>query len=86
VGTGVWDVLQRGQEQSPGGGLGAKPPEARYAYTICNGQTHFRDVFIEDIQCTVGMGREFLFLVGWLGRGSEMACTKLKFSRSRTIA
>jgi len=33
----------------PSGGLGAKPPEARYGYTICSGQTHFRDVFIEDI-------------------------------------
>ena len=37
------------QEQGSGGSLGAKPPEARYAYTICSGQTHFRDVFIEDI-------------------------------------
>jgi len=40
------------QGQSPGGSLGAKPPEARYPYTICSGQTHFRDVFIEDIWCT----------------------------------
>jgi len=39
------------QGQSPGGGLRVKP-EARYAYTICSGQTHFRDVFIEDIRCT----------------------------------
>ena len=29
-----------------------KAPEARYAYTISSGQTHFRDVFIEDIRCT----------------------------------
>jgi len=28
--------------------FGAEPPEARYAYTICSGQTYFRDVFIED--------------------------------------
>ena len=28
------------------------PPEARYAYTICSGQTHFRDVFIEDMWYT----------------------------------
>jgi len=40
------------QGQSPGGGLWAKPPEARYAYTICSGQTHFCDVFIENIRCT----------------------------------
>jgi len=31
---------------------GAKPPEARYAYTICSGQTHFHDVLKEDIRCT----------------------------------
>ena len=46
------EVPSRVQGQSPGGGLGAKLPEARYAYTICCGQTHFRDVFIEDIWCT----------------------------------
>jgi len=43
VGTGVWvtEVPQRGQ------GV----PGARYAYTVCSGQTHFRDVLIEDIRC-----------------------------------
>jgi len=34
-------------------GSGAKPPEARYAYTFCSGQMHFRDVFREDIWCTI---------------------------------
>jgi len=30
------------------------------AYTICSGQTHFRDVFIEDIRCTVRLTRSLL--------------------------
>jgi len=34
--------------------------EARYAYTICSGQTHFRDVFIEDIRCTLRLMRSLL--------------------------
>ena len=40
---GVWgtEVPSGVLEQSPGGGLGAKPPEAKYAYTICSGQTIF---------------------------------------------
>ena len=38
------------QGQSPGGDLGRSPqkPDKTYAYTICSGQTHFRDVFIEE--------------------------------------
>jgi len=51
---------QWGTRQSPGEGLGAEPPEARYAYTICSGQTHFRDVFIEDIWCTLRLMRSLL--------------------------
>jgi len=47
------------QRQSSGGGLGA-PPEARYAYTICSGQTHFHYVFIEDIRCTFRLMRSLL--------------------------
>jgi len=46
------EVPQQVQGQSPSEGLGAKPPEARYAYTICSGQPRFCDVFIEDIWCT----------------------------------
>jgi len=58
VGTGVWalwgtEVPQQRPGAEPWWGLGAKPPEARYAHTICSGQTHFRDVFIEVIRCTV---------------------------------
>ena len=43
----VWgmEIPQQGPGAEPGEGLGAKPPEARYAYTICSGQTHFRDVY-----------------------------------------
>jgi len=50
----VWEmeVPQWGQGAEPKRGSGAKPPEARYAYTISSGQMHFRDVFIEDIWCT----------------------------------
>ena len=33
-------------------GSGGEAPEAKYAYTICSGQAHFRDVFIGDIRCT----------------------------------
>jgi len=36
---------------------GAEPLEARYTYTICSGQMHFRDVFIEDIRCTFRLMR-----------------------------
>ena len=50
----VWgtEVPQWGPGAEPRWDLKVKPPEARYAYTICSGQTHFRDVFIEDIRCT----------------------------------
>ena len=41
---------QQGPGADPRGGLGAKSPEARYAYTICNGQTRFCDVFIVYLQ------------------------------------
>jgi len=38
---------------APVGLWGKATAEARYAYTICSGQTHFRDVFTEDIRCTL---------------------------------
>jgi len=36
------------------------PGEARYAYTICSGQTHSHDVLIEDIQCTFRLMQSLL--------------------------
>jgi len=42
------------------GSLGAKPLEAIYAYTICSGQMHFRDVFIDDIWCTFRLMQSLL--------------------------
>ena len=48
------------QGQSPSCDLGAKPPEARYMPTICSGQTHFRDVFIENIRCTFRLMQSLL--------------------------
>jgi len=49
VGTGGLgtEVPQQGPGAEPWWGSGAKPPEARNAYTICTGQTHFHDVFID---------------------------------------
>ena len=51
---------QRGPGAEPHWGSGAKNPEARYAYTICSGQTYFCHVFIEDIRCTFGLMRSLL--------------------------
>ena len=58
----VWgtEVPQRGPGTEPRLRVWAKPPEARYAYTICSGQTHFRDLFIEDIWCTFRLMRSLL--------------------------
>jgi len=56
----VWGTPQQGPRPERRWGLGAKPPEARYAYTICSGQTHFRDVFIEDMRCTFRLMRSLL--------------------------
>ena len=49
---GVWgmEISLQGPGAESRWWFGAEPPEARYAYTICSGQTYFRDVFIENIQ------------------------------------
>ena len=49
-------VSQQGPGAEPWWGLGAKAP-ARYAYTICSGQMHFRDVFIEDRPMLWNLGK-----------------------------
>jgi len=52
------EVYQRGPGAEPWWGSEAKRTEARCA--ICSGQTHFRDVFIEDIRCTLRLVQSLL--------------------------
>jgi len=52
VGLGM-EVPHRGLGAEPQWGSGAYLATGGFAYTISSGQTHFRDVFIEDIlRCT----------------------------------
>ena len=48
--------------------------EAKYAYRICSGQTHFRDVFIEDIRCTFRLMQTLLPLHPFSCKKTQNLC------------